>query len=107
MKICLESMLRMLCLYKLYSCKYEVDLCFAWKLTRDNCTKLQLLVFEDFGIYRNKPKNIVNYVKQRRKKEKKKKILLVDGGPISEKLKWATKNLHYVTVLPSSVSCTF
>ncbi|KAK9941298.1 hypothetical protein M0R45_017908 [Rubus argutus] len=62
----------------------------------------KLLVFEDFGIYRNKPKNIVNYVKQRRKKEKKKKILLVDGGPISEKLKWATKNLRYVTVLPSS-----
>ncbi|PRQ35292.1 putative ribosomal protein L4/L1e [Rosa chinensis] len=62
----------------------------------------KLLVFEDFEIYRNKPKNIVNYVKQRRKKEKKKKILLVDGGPISEKLKLATKNLHYVTVLPSS-----
>ena len=78
-----------------------------WGLTREKLYKLQLLVFEDFGIYRNKPKNIVNYVKQKQKKEKKKKILLVDGGPISEKLNLATKKLRYVTVMPSSVSCNF
>lgn len=69
--------------------------------------KLQLLVFEDFGIYRNKPNNVVNYVKERMKKEKKKKILLVDGGPISKKLKLATERLRCVTVMPSSVSRTF
>nr|XP_011461928.1 PREDICTED: uncharacterized protein LOC105350730 [Fragaria vesca subsp. vesca]XP_011461929.1 PREDICTED: uncharacterized protein LOC105350730 [Fragaria vesca subsp. vesca] len=64
----------------------------------------KLLVFEDFGIYRNKPNN---YVKERMKKEKKKKILLVDGGPVSKKLKSATERLRRVTVMPSSVSRTF
>nr|XP_011461927.1 PREDICTED: uncharacterized protein LOC101305059 [Fragaria vesca subsp. vesca] len=62
----------------------------------------KLLVFEDFGIYRNKPDNVVNYVKERMKKEKKKKILLVDGGPISKELKLATERLRCVTVMPSS-----
>jgi len=33
-----------------------------------------------------------------------KKVLLVDGGDIDKKLKLATQNLHYVNVLPSTVS---
>ncbi|KAH7844587.1 hypothetical protein Vadar_029698 [Vaccinium darrowii] len=33
--------------------------------------------------------------------ENTKKILLVDGGPLSENLKLATQNLHYVNILPS------
>lgn len=36
--------------------------------------------------------------------ENAKKFLLVDDGPINEKLKLATQNLHYVNVLPSIVS---
>ncbi|CAL5403824.1 hypothetical protein ACSBR2_027332 [Camellia fascicularis] len=58
----------------------------------------KLMVFEDFEVPTHKTKNIVNYVKQM---EEAKKLLLVDGGPINEKLKLATQNLHYVNVLPS------
>ncbi|KAK6269074.1 hypothetical protein QUC31_013234 [Theobroma cacao] len=58
----------------------------------------KLLVFEDLEVPTHKTKNIVNYVNQM---EKTKKLLLVDGGPINEKLKLATQNLHYVNVLPS------
>lgn len=50
----------------------------------------------------HKTKNIVNYVNEM---ENTKKLLVVDGGPINEKLKLATQNLHYVNVLPSIVSC--
>lgn len=58
----------------------------------------KLLVFEDLEVPTHKTKNIVNYVKQM---ENTKKVLVVDGGPISEKLKLATQNIHYVNVLPS------
>ncbi|XP_027338587.1 uncharacterized protein LOC113852496 isoform X1 [Abrus precatorius] len=58
----------------------------------------KLLVFEDLEVPTHKTKNIVNYFKQM---EDTKKLLLVDGGPIDEKLKLATQNLHYVNVLPS------
>ncbi|KAM7514354.1 hypothetical protein LguiA_003937 [Lonicera macranthoides] len=58
----------------------------------------KLLIFEDLEVPTHKTKNIVNYAKQM---ENTKKILLVDGGPITEKLKLATQNLHYVNVLPS------
>ncbi|KAK8642222.1 hypothetical protein V6N13_011577 [Hibiscus sabdariffa] len=58
----------------------------------------KLLVFEDLEVPTHKTKNIVNYVNQM---ENAKKFLLVDGGPINEKLKLATQNLHYVNVLPS------
>ncbi|KAK6927593.1 Ribosomal protein L4/L1e, partial [Dillenia turbinata] len=58
----------------------------------------KLLVFEDLELPSHKTKNIVNYVKEM---ENTKKVLLVDGGPINEKLKLATQNLHYVNVLPS------
>nr|AFK36510.1 unknown [Lotus japonicus] len=58
----------------------------------------KLLVFEDLDVLTHKTKNIVNYFKQM---EDSKKLLLVDGGPINEKLKLATQNLHYVNVLPS------
>ncbi|KAJ8761241.1 hypothetical protein K2173_001297 [Erythroxylum novogranatense] len=58
----------------------------------------KLLVFEDLEVLTHKTKSIVNYVKQM---ENTKKLLLVDGGPIDEKLKLATQNLHYVNVLPS------
>ncbi|CAK9177028.1 unnamed protein product [Ilex paraguariensis] len=58
----------------------------------------KLMVFEDLEVPTHKTKNIVNYVEQM---EDKKKLLLVDGGPISEKLKLATQNIHYVNVLPS------
>lgn len=58
----------------------------------------KLLVFEDLEVPTHKTKNIVNYVEQM---EDTKKLLLVDGGPISENLKLATQNLHYVNVLPS------
>ncbi|KAK6160676.1 hypothetical protein DH2020_004057 [Rehmannia glutinosa] len=57
-----------------------------------------LLVFEDLDVPSHKTKNIVNYANQM---ETAKKLLLVDGGPINEKLKLATQNLHYVNVLPS------
>ncbi|KDP20700.1 hypothetical protein JCGZ_21171 [Jatropha curcas] len=58
----------------------------------------KLLVFEDLEVPTHKTKNIVNCVKQM---EDTKKLLVVDGGPINEKLKLATQNLHYVNVLPS------
>lgn len=58
----------------------------------------KLVVFEDLDVPSHKTKNIVNYVSQM---ENAKKLLLVDGGPINEKLKLATQNLHYVNVLPS------
>ncbi|KAF9622984.1 hypothetical protein IFM89_035699 [Coptis chinensis] len=53
---------------------------------------------EGKAIPTHKTKNIVNYVSQL---ESTKKLLVVDGGPINEKLKLATQNLHYVNVLPS------
>ncbi|XP_038982860.1 50S ribosomal protein L4-like [Phoenix dactylifera] len=58
----------------------------------------KLLVFEDLAVPSHKTKNIVNYVSQL---ENTKKVLLVDGGPIDDKLKLATRNLRYVNVLPS------
>ncbi|XP_062116679.1 uncharacterized protein LOC133830672 [Humulus lupulus] len=58
----------------------------------------KLLVFENLEVPTHKTKNIVNYVQQM---ENAKKFLLVDGDVISEKLKLATQNLHYVNVLPS------
>lgn len=58
----------------------------------------KLVVFEDLELPTHKTKNIVNYFKQM---ENTKKLLMVDGGPIDEKLKLATQNLHYVNVLPS------
>lgn len=36
--------------------------------------------------------------------ENTKKVLLVDGSTVDDKLKLATRNLHYVNVLPSIVS---
>ncbi|OVA03434.1 Ribosomal protein L4/L1e [Macleaya cordata] len=62
------------------------------------CLYLYLLIFDDLDVPTHKTKNIVNYVEQM---ENSKKLLLVDGGPINEKLKLATQNLHYVNVLPS------
>lgn len=61
----------------------------------------QLLIFDNLEVTTHKTKNIVNYVNEM---ENTKKLLLVDGGPIEEKLKLATQNLHYVNVLPSIVS---
>ncbi|CAA2965390.1 50S ribosomal L4-like [Olea europaea subsp. europaea] len=58
----------------------------------------KLMVFEDLDLPSHKTKNIVNHVSQM---ENTKKLLMVDGGPIDEKLKLATQNLHYVNVLPS------
>lgn len=58
----------------------------------------KLLVFEDLEVPTHKTKNIVNYYNQM---EDSKKLLLVDGGPIDEKLKLSTQNLHYVNVLPA------
>ncbi|XP_022132910.1 uncharacterized protein LOC111005636 isoform X2 [Momordica charantia] len=58
----------------------------------------KLLVFDNLDVPTHKTKNIVNYFNEM---EKAKKLLLVDGGPIDEKLKLATQNLHYVNVLPS------
>lgn len=58
----------------------------------------KLIVFDDLEVPTHKTKNIVNYVAQM---ENTKKLLLVDGGPINEKLKLATQNLYYVNVLPS------
>lgn len=61
----------------------------------------QLLVFEDLAVPSHKTKNVVNYVSLM---ENAKKVLLVDGGDIDNQLKLATRNLHYVNVLPSIVS---
>ena len=61
----------------------------------------QLIVFEDLEVPTHKTKYIANYLNQM---EDTKKLLMVDGGPIQEKLKLATQNLHYVNVLPSIVS---
>ncbi|MED6144487.1 hypothetical protein PIB30_016155 [Stylosanthes scabra] len=61
-------------------------------------TFMQLIVFDDLEVPTHKTKNIVSYYNQM---ENTKKVLLVDGGPIDEKLKLATQNLHYVNVLPS------
>lgn len=72
-----------------------------WKLKRVKCINEQLIIFEDLEVPTHKTKNIVNYVAQM---ENTKKVLLVDGGPINEKLKLATQNLYYVNVLPSIVS---
>ncbi|GAV87959.1 Ribosomal_L4 domain-containing protein [Cephalotus follicularis] len=58
----------------------------------------KLMVFENLEVPTQKTKNVVNYVKEM---ENTKKLLLVDGGPINEKLKLGTQNLHYVNVLPS------
>ncbi|KAF3339234.1 39S ribosomal protein L4 [Carex littledalei] len=58
----------------------------------------KLLVFEDLGLPSHKTKNIVNYVSQM---TDAKKVLLVDGGPLDDKLKLATRNLHYINVLPT------
>ncbi|XP_027930689.1 uncharacterized protein LOC114186843 [Vigna unguiculata] len=58
----------------------------------------KLLVLEDLEVPTHKTKNIVNYYNQM---ENTKKLLLVDGGPIDEKLKLSTQNLHYVNILPS------
>ncbi|TYK13021.1 50S ribosomal protein L4 [Cucumis melo var. makuwa] len=58
----------------------------------------KLLVFDNLDVTTHKTKNIVKYVNTM---ENTKKVLLVDGGPINEKLKLATQNLHYVNVLPS------
>ncbi|XP_020676593.2 uncharacterized protein LOC110095401 [Dendrobium catenatum] len=58
----------------------------------------KLLVFEDLAVPSHKTKNIVNYVSLM---ENTKKVLLVDGGIIDNQLKLATRNLHYVNVLPS------
>lgn len=58
----------------------------------------KLLVFEDLAVPSHKTKNIVNYISQM---EQTKKVLLVDGGPIDDRLKLATRNLRYVNVLPS------
>ncbi|GER49747.1 50S ribosomal protein L4 [Striga asiatica] len=67
---------------------------------RSHAIKLnkKLIVFEDLEVPSHKTKNVVNYVQQM---ENAKKLLVVDGGPINEKLKLATQNLHYVNVLPS------
>lgn len=65
------------------------------------CCFQQLVVFEDLAVPSHKTKNIANYVAQM---DGTKKVLLVDGGPIDDKLKLATRNLHYVNVLPSIVS---
>ncbi|KAL0803080.1 hypothetical protein Bca101_058256 [Brassica carinata] len=58
----------------------------------------KLLVFDDLALPMHKTKNIVNYYNQM---ENTKKVLVVEGGPIDEKLKQATQNLHYVNILPS------
>jgi len=65
---------------------------------------IQLLIFEDLEVPTHKTKNIVNYYNQM---ENTKKLLLVDGGPIDEKLKLSTQNLHYVNILPAIVSFSF
>ncbi|KAL5075532.1 hypothetical protein RYX36_014516 [Vicia faba] len=58
----------------------------------------KLIVLEDLEVPTHKTKNFLNYFNQL---EDTKKLLIVDGGPINEKLKLATQNLHYVNLLPS------
>ncbi|CAA7054887.1 unnamed protein product [Microthlaspi erraticum] len=58
----------------------------------------KLLVFDDMALPTHKTKNIVSYYNQM---DNTKKVLVVQGGPIDEKLKLATQNLHYVNTLPS------
>ncbi|XP_024016043.1 uncharacterized protein LOC18025705 [Eutrema salsugineum] len=58
----------------------------------------KLIVFDDMVLPTHKTKNIVNYYNQM---ENTKKVLVVEGGPIDEKLKLATQNLHYVNIIPS------
>lgn len=58
----------------------------------------KLLVFDDLEVPTHKTKNIVTWANMM---ENSKKMLVVDGGPINEKLKLATQNVHYVNVLPS------
>ncbi|VVA99789.1 unnamed protein product [Arabis nemorensis] len=58
----------------------------------------KLLVFDDLALPTHKTKNIVKYYDDM---ENTKKVLIVEGGPIDEKLKRATQNLHYVNILPS------
>ncbi|KAK6912548.1 Ribosomal protein L4/L1e, partial [Dillenia turbinata] len=55
-----------------------------------------LLVFEDLEVPSHKTKNIVNYVKEM---ENTKKVLLVDGGPINEKLKAVCGGLNVYSIL--------
>lgn len=69
--------------------------------TKEIFINIQLMVFDDLEVPTHKTKNIVNYVKQM---DNTKKILLVDGGSLTENLKLATQNLHYVNILPSIVS---
>lgn len=61
------------------------------------------MVFDNLEVPTHKTKYIVNYYNET---ENTKKVLLVDGGPINEKLKLATQNLHYINVLPSIVRST-
>ncbi|KMZ72677.1 50S ribosomal protein L4 [Zostera marina] len=58
----------------------------------------KLIVFENFDIATHKTKHIASCMSQM---DDVKKVLLVDDDSINEKLKMATKNLHYVNVLPS------
>lgn len=81
--------------------KLFVCLCF-FSLTR--YFLVQLIVFDDLSVPTHKTKYMANYVAQM---EDTKKVLLVNGGPIDEKLKLATQNLHYVNVLPSIVSHSY
>ncbi|XP_035544249.1 50S ribosomal protein L4-like isoform X1 [Juglans regia] len=67
----------------------------AFKLSRKVC-RLGLKIALTARAAEGKTKNLVNYVKQM---ENTKKLLLVDGGPIGEKMKLATQNLHYANVL--------
>ncbi|KAJ4842752.1 hypothetical protein Tsubulata_013373 [Turnera subulata] len=78
--------------------KASLFLSLDFLLIKFACEAPELLVFENLEVPSHKTKNIVNYVNQM---ENTKKLLLVDGGPIDEKLKLATQNLHYVNVLPS------
>jgi len=61
-------------------------------------------VFEDLEVPTHKTKNFLNFFNQL---EDTKKLLIVDDGPVNEKLKLATQNLHYVNLLPSIVSISF
>ncbi|KNA21178.1 hypothetical protein SOVF_045660 [Spinacia oleracea] len=61
-------------------------------------TEGKLVIFDDLEVPTHKTKNIVHWVNGL---DDSKKLLLVDDGPINEKLKLATQNIHYVNVLPS------